>query len=89
MEATFSATQPAKSISVLDAVICIAEAANQASPQNLQRYSHNVRFSTNESTDGETDEINIQELQLPLNQVTYDNVKTEDYLNIDTEAETL
>jgi hypothetical protein len=48
MDTISSATQPAKSISVLDAVICIAEAAKQVSPETVQRYSQEARFSTNE-----------------------------------------
>lgn len=58
MDTTSSVTQLVKSISVLDAVICIAEAAKQVSPQTVQRYSQEARFST-ESTGDNTDEINI------------------------------
>jgi hypothetical protein len=49
MEATPSATQAAKSISVLDAVIWIAEATNG------KRYFQKAGFSTNKLIDNETE----------------------------------
>jgi hypothetical protein len=63
MEAAPSfATQPAKFISVLDAVIWIAKAVEQMSLQTVHKYFQKAGFST-ESMDDETDECNIQELQ--------------------------
>jgi hypothetical protein len=78
-------TQLAKSISVLDAVIRIAEAAEQMSLQAVHKYFQKAGFST-ESMDDKIDESNIQELQESLNQAMYENVKAEDYLNIDNGA---
>jgi hypothetical protein len=88
MDATSSATKLAKSVSVLDAVIWIAEATKQVSPQTVQRCFQEVKFSTSDLNEKETNENNIQDLQESLNQATYENVTAEDYLNIDAEIET-
>jgi hypothetical protein len=88
MEAASSATKLAKSISVLDAVIRIAEATKQVSPQTVQLCFQKAKFSTSDLNEKETNENNIQDAQEPLNQATYENVAAEDYLNIDAEIET-
>jgi hypothetical protein len=49
-----AATQHAKSISVLDAVTWIAEAAKQVSPDGVETCFQKVGFSTKQLTDGET-----------------------------------
>jgi hypothetical protein len=86
MEAASPATQIAKFISVLDAVIWLAEAAKQESPQMVHRCFQRAQFST-ELNDDETDERNIQELNVSLYQATYENVKAQDYLDTDAEVE--
>jgi hypothetical protein len=44
-----------------------------------------AEFST-ELNDDDTDESNIQEFNVSLNQATYENVKAQDYLDTDGEA---
>jgi hypothetical protein len=48
MDATSSATELAKSILVLDAVIWIAEATKQVSPQTVQQCFQKAKFSTSD-----------------------------------------
>jgi hypothetical protein len=88
MNAASSATDLAKSISVLYAVIWIAEATKQVSPQTVQRCSQKATFSTSDLNEKETNKNNIQGLQESLDQATYENVAAEYYLNIDIETET-
>jgi hypothetical protein len=88
MDAAYSATKLAKSISVLDAVIWIAEATKQVSPQTVQRCFQKAKFYTSDLNEKETHGNNIQDLQESLNQDTYENIAAEDYLNIDAEIET-
>jgi hypothetical protein len=88
MDAASSATELAKSISVLDAVIWIAEAPKQVSPQTVQLCFQKAKFSTSDLNEKEINENNIQDLQESLNQATYENVAAEDYLDIDAETET-
>jgi hypothetical protein len=82
METTSSATPLTKSVSVLDAVIWIAEGAKHVSLQMVWQCFQKAGFSTTTSTNDETDESNIQELQESPNQATH-----EDYLNTDNEVE--
>jgi hypothetical protein len=77
METTSSATKLVKSVSVRDAVICIADATKQVSPQKVQRCFQKARFSSNALTD-ETNESNNKELQESLSQATYKNIGAED-----------
>jgi hypothetical protein len=86
MVAASSATELAKSISVLDAVIWIAEATKQVFPQTVQRCFQKAKFSMSDFNEKETNENNI--LQELLNHVTYENVAAEDYLNIVAKIET-
>jgi hypothetical protein len=70
MDAAPSATELAKSISILDAVIWIAEATKQVSPQTVQRCFQKAKFSTSDLNEKETNENNIRDLQEFLNQAT-------------------
>jgi hypothetical protein len=86
--ADMDATELAKSISVLDAVIWTAEGTKQVSPQTVQRRFQKTKFSTSDLNEKETKENNIQDLRESLNQATYENIAAEDYLNTDAEIET-
>jgi hypothetical protein len=88
MDAASSATELAKFISVLDAVIWMAEATKQVSPQTVQRHFQKAKFSMSNLNEKETNENNIQDLQESLNRATYENAAAEDYLNIDAKIET-
>jgi hypothetical protein len=72
METTSSATQNAKSFSVLD-----ADAAKHVSLQMVRNCFQKAGFSATELTDDKTDKSNVQELQVSLSQATYKNVKVE------------
>jgi hypothetical protein len=80
MEIASSATQNAKSISVLDAVIWIAGATKKVSPQTVQRCFQKAGVST-EWTYNKIDDSNTQKLQESLDQATYQSVTVDDYLN--------
>jgi hypothetical protein len=86
-KATSSATQLAKTISVLDALIWIAEPAKQVFLQMVERCFQKARFSTSELNDDENDERYVKTLQESLNQTMYENVIAEYCLNTKAEKE--
>jgi hypothetical protein len=87
VEVTSSVHEVAKFVSVLDAVVWMAEATKQVFTMK-QRHPQEALFFTKDLNNEETNGCSMLELLKSLNEATFESIGSKKYLNIDNELET-
>jgi hypothetical protein len=87
-ESSSSASQHARSVSVLDAVMWIVEAVKQVSPETVKSCLQKAKFLLGGNEDVEINSNNTENLQEALNRANFGNIMVEDYVNIDADIKT-
>jgi hypothetical protein len=75
MESSSSASELARSISVFDTLIRIAEAVKQVSPETVKSCFQKTKFMFGVNEDAEINGNNTEYLQLALNHATFGNIR--------------
>jgi hypothetical protein len=87
-ESSLSASKLARSISVLEAVMWIAEAVKQVSPETVKSCFQKAKFMLGGNEDVEINSNNSENLQEALNHANFGNIRAEDNANIDVDVTT-
>jgi hypothetical protein len=88
MELSSSASEFALSISVLDTLVCIAEAVKQVSPETDNSCFQKAKFMLGVNEDVEINSNNTKNLHEAPNHANFGNIMAEDYVNIDMDVST-
>jgi hypothetical protein len=87
-ESSSSASKLAHSISVLDAVMWIAAAVKQVSPETVKSCFQKAKFMLGCNEDVDINSNNTENLQEALSHANFGNIRAEDYVNIDVNVTT-
>jgi hypothetical protein len=88
INSTASASELAKTVSVLDAVVWISQAVKKLLPETVTKCFEKAGFSASVVTASVENENDQQDLQHCMNEAAFINCIAEDYINIDKEAQT-
>jgi hypothetical protein len=88
MDCTSSASELARTVSVLDAVIWISQAVKKLLPETVTRCFEKAGFFTGEVSSSVENENDQQDLQNCMNEAAFSNCNAEDYINIDKDVQT-
>jgi hypothetical protein len=88
MESSSSVSELARSIYILDALIWIAEAVKQVSPETVKSCFQKAKLMLGVNEDVEISSNNTENLQEALNYANFGNIRAEDYVKIDMDVAT-
>jgi hypothetical protein len=83
IDSTSSASDFARTVSVLDAVIWISHAVKELLPETVTKCFEKAGFSMGEVTASVENEDDQQDLHNCTNEAAFSNCNAEDYINID------
>ena len=87
MDCTSSASELARTVSVLDAVIWISQTVKKLLPETVTRCFEKAGYFTGEVTASIENENDQQDLQNCMNKPAFSNCNAEDYINIDKDVQ--
>ncbi|XP_023716890.1 tigger transposable element-derived protein 6-like [Cryptotermes secundus] len=88
IDSTSSASELARTVSVLDVVIWISQAVKKLLPETVTKCFEKAGFSTVEVTPSVKNENDQKDLQHCMNEAAFSNCNAEDYINTDKDVQT-